>query len=388
MDFDFTEEQGALRDALSRQLERSYSFDKRKQIVASAEGWSDKLWQQLAEQGALAVALPEAHGGMGGTAIDTLVVMEELGKRLVVEPYLSSVVLGAGLVQLAGSEAQRAAILPEVAAGKRRMALAHDEPDGRYELAYVRTQARRDEGGGYVLNGKKHVVLGGEAAQTLIVSARLLGDGAGEQPGEPDDPRGLTLFVVDAAAPGVSLLGYRTQDSHRAADVTLSGVRASAADVLGEVGGGYALLERITERAIAAVCAEALGVMTVLMELTSAYVKTRQQFGVPIGSFQALQHRLADMLMRIEQTRSMALLAAATVESDDAPARRRVLSAAKALVSQAARFVGQQAIQLHGGIGVTDEAPVSHYFKRLTMLEMMFGDADHHLARFSDAMPR
>jgi alkylation response protein AidB-like acyl-CoA dehydrogenase len=379
MNFDFSEEQNALREALGRQLERSYGFEKRKQIVASPEGLSAKVWQQLAELGALAVALPEAHGGMGGGPVDTLVVAETLGRRLVVEPFLPTIVLGAQLVAEAGSEAQRAAILPAVAAGERFLALAHEEPGGRYQLFHVAATARRD-GEGFVLDGHKHVVLGGEAAHTLLVSARTAG-----QPGDED---GLTLFLVDAAAPGVARRGYRTQDSHRAADVTLTGVRVAASEVLGPVGGGGPLVERAIERGIAAVCAEALGVMVVMLELTGAYVKTREQFGVPIGSFQALQHRLADMLMRVEQARSMAYLAASAVSGGDAAERRRVMAAAKAMASQAARFVGQQAIQLHGGIGVTDEAQISHYFKRLTMLELMFGDADHHLARFSDAMER
>lgn len=376
MDFDFTEEQTALRDALTRQLERSYGFDKRKQIVASATGISDKVWQQLAELGALAVALPEAHGGLGGNAVDTLVVMHALGRRLVVEPYLPTVVLGAGLLLEAGSEAQRA-ILPAVASGERYLALAHDEADARYLLSYVTTQAKRD-GDGFVLDGDKQVVLGGEAAHQLIISARTSGG--------PDDASGITLFVVDADAAGLSRRGYRTQDSHRAADVSLRGVRVPASAVLGEVGGGHALLERAVERAIAAVCAESLGIMEVLLDLTGSYVKTRKQFGVPIGTFQALQHRLADMLMRVEQARSMAYLAASTVDSTDVVHRRRTFAAAKAMVAQAARFVGQQAIQLHGGIGTTDEAQVSHYFKRLTVLELAFGDADHHLGRYSDLM--
>ncbi len=381
MDFEFTEEQNALRDALTRQLERSYGFDKRKQIVASDIGISDKVWQQLAELGALAVALPEAHGGLGGNAVDTMVVMHALGRRLVVEPYLPTVVLGAGLLLDAGggadSEAHRAALLPGVASGEKYLALAHDEADARYHLSYVKTQARRD-GDDFIVDGTKGVVLGGEAAHQLIVSARTSGG--------PDDAAGITLFIVDPKHPGVERRGYRTQDSHRAADVILRGVRLPARAVLGEVGGGHALLERATERAIAAVCAESLGLMEVLLDLTGSYVKTRKQFGVPIGTFQALQHRLADMLMRVEQARSMTYLAANTVDSSDAEHRRRTFAAAKAIVAQAARFVGQQAIQLHGGIGTTDEAQVSHYFKRLTVLELAFGDADHHLGRYSDLM--
>jgi len=379
MNFDFSEEQNQLREALVRLLDRTYEFDKRKQIIASAAGWSGALWRQLAELGALSIALPEQHGGTGGTAVDTLVVMEALGRRLVVEPYVPAIVLGAGLVARAGSDAQRARLLPRVGSGEHLLALAHDEPDSRYELARVATRARPD-GAGFVLDGKKTVVLGGGVADTLIVSARTAG--------EPGDPDGVSLFLVDAAAPGVSRLGYQTQDNHRAADVTLAGVRVGGDALLGPAGDGAALVEHAIEHGIAAVCGEALGVMAMLVELTASYVKTRKQFGVPIGSFQALQHRLADMLMRVESARSMTYLLATTVDSADAAARRRTAAAAKAMVSQAGRFVGQGAIQLHGGIGVTDEAPVSHYFKRMTVITMAFGDADHHVARFSDLMER
>jgi alkylation response protein AidB-like acyl-CoA dehydrogenase len=379
MNFDFTEEQGQVRDALARLLDRTYEFAKRKQIIASAAGHSREVWRQLAELGALSIALPEAHGGAGGNAIDTLVIMETLGKKLVVEPYVPSIVLGAGLVARAGSDAQRAQLLPRVGAGDHLLALAHDESDSRYELSRVATRARA-EAGGYVLDGEKPVVLGGDSADTLIVSART--DGA------PDAPEGVSLFLVDASAAGVTRRGYATQDDHRAADVTLAGVRVAADALLGSAGAGVALVEHAIEHGIAAVCAEALGNMAVMLELTSSYVKTRKQFGVPIGQFQVLQHRLADMLMRVEQARSMAYLIATTVDSPDAAARRRGVAAAKAIVSQAARFVGQGAIQLHGGIGMTDEAPISHYFKRLTAIELTFGDADHHVARVSDLMDR
>jgi alkylation response protein AidB-like acyl-CoA dehydrogenase len=382
MNFDFSEEQSQLREALGRLLDRGYAFDKRKQIIASDAGWSRELWRQLAELGALSIALPEPQGGAGGGAVDTLVVMEALGRRLVVEPYVPAIVLGAGLVARAGSDAQRARLLPRVASGEHLLALAHDEPDSRYELARVATRARPEggAGGGFVLDGHKTVVLGGGAADTLIASARTAG--------EPGDPDGVSLFLVDAGAPGVSRVGYQTQDNHRAADVTLTGVRVGGDAQLGPPGGGVALVEHAIEHGIAAVCAESLGVMAMLVELTAGYVKTRKQFGVPIGSFQALQHRLADMLMRVESARSMTYLLTTTVDSADAATRRRTTAAVKAMVSQAGRFVGQGAIQLHGGIGVTDEAPVSHYFKRMTAITMMFGDADHHVARFSDLMER
>jgi alkylation response protein AidB-like acyl-CoA dehydrogenase len=379
MNFDFSEEQNQLRDALTRLLDRSYEFAKRKAIVASEAGYSRDVWRQLAELGALAIAVPEAHGGAGGNAVDTLVVMEALGRRLVVEPYLPSIVLGAGLVARAGSEAQRAAVLPRLADGSQIAALAHDEADSRYELTRVATRARPDAGG-YVLDGTKTVVLGGAAADTLIVSARTAG--------APADADGISLFLVDASAAGVTRQTYATQDGQRAAEITLAGVRVGGDALLGPAGGGAALIEHAVQHGIAAVCGEALGVMAMLMELTSTYVKTRKQFGVAIGTFQVLQHRLADMLMRVEQARSMAYLVATTVDGGGVDERRRVTAAAKAIVSQAARFVGQQAVQLHGGIGIMDEAPVSHYFKRLTMIELTFGDADHHVGRYSDLMSR
>jgi alkylation response protein AidB-like acyl-CoA dehydrogenase len=382
MNFDFTEEQNQLRSALARLLDRGYEFDQRKRIVASDAGFSREIWRQLAELGALSIRIPEEHGGAGGTAIDTLVIMEALGRRIVVEPYVPAIVLGAGLVARAGSDAQRTRLLPRVGTGQHLLALAHDEADTRYELARIASRARPDggAGSGYVLDGAKTVVSGGAAADTLIVSARTAG--------EPGDPAGVSLFLVDANAAGVTRHGYTTQDNHRAADIPLTGVRVAGDALLGPSGGGVALVEHALEYGIAALCAEALGVMTVLVDLTSSYVKTRKQFGVPIGQFQALQHRLADMLMRVEQARSMTYLVATTVDSDDATVRRRITAAAKAMVDQAARFVGQGAIQLHGGIGVMDEAPVSHYFKRLTTIGMTFGDADHHLARYSDLMER
>ena len=380
MNFDFSEEQNQLRDALVRLLDRGYEFDKRRQILASEAGFSRDIWRQLAELGALSIALPEQHGGAGGTAVDTLVIMEALGRRIVVEPYVPAIVLGAGLVARVGAGAQRARLLPRIGAGQHFAALAHDELDSRYDLARVTTRARPDGAGGFILDGAKTVVLGGGVADTLIVSARTAG--------EPADLDGVSLFLVDASAAGVTRRHYATQDGHRAADVTLSGVRVSADALLGPAGGGIALVEHALEHGIVAVCGEALGVMAVLVELTTSYVKTRKQFGVPIGQFQVLQHRLADMLMRVEQARSMTYLIATTVDSADAAARRRVTAAATAMVSQAARFVGQGAIQLHGGIGITDEAPVSHYFKRLTMITLTFGDADYHLARFSDLMER
>jgi alkylation response protein AidB-like acyl-CoA dehydrogenase len=374
MDFKLTDEQQQLRDTLARFVQKDYTFEKRKAILKSQDGYSREAWQQLAEMGFTALTLPEAHGGLGGTAVDTMVVMEVLGRGLVVEPYLATVVLGAGLVAHVGTEAQQKALLPAIAEGKLLVAFAHDEPGARYELTRVTTTAKKG-GDGYVLSGTKTVVLHGAQAGKLIVSART---GGGER-----DENGIALFIVDAAAPGVSLRDYPTHDGQRAAELTLKNARG---ELLGKDGQGAALVDWAVSRGIAALCAEAVGCMAALVEITLGYIKTRKQFGVPIGSFQALQHRMADMLMMTEQARSMTYLAASKADSADVAERRRCISAAKALIGQAGRYVGQQAVQLHGGIGVTDEVNVSHYFKRLTLINATFGDADHHLGRFSDAL--
>ena len=377
MDFKLTDEQQQLRDTLVRLVQKDYGFDKRRAILKSPHGTSREVWQQFAEMGLTAIGLPEAHGGLGGNAVDTMVVMEVFGRALVVEPYLATVVLGAGLVAQGGSAEQQAQILPAVAAGERLLALAHGEPGARYALSHVATTARK-QGEGYVLDGAKTVVLHGAQADTLIVSART---GGSER-----DAQGISLFLVDRGAAGLTVKDHPTHDGQRAAEVRLDQVKVPAGALLGKDGQGHALLDAAVARGIAALCAEAVGAMAALIEITLAYIKTRKQFGVPIGSFQVLQHRMADMLMVAEQARSMSYLAAAKADSTDAAERRRAIAAAKALVGQAARFVGQQAVQLHGGIGVTDEVNVSHYFKRLTLINATFGDADHHLGAFSDRL--
>ena len=380
MHFTFSDEQQQLRDTLLRFIQKDYSFEKRREIVKSKEGFSRAVWKQFAEMGLLAIGLPEEHGGLGGNAVDTLRVMEVFGRGMVVEPYLSTVILGAGLIARAGSGEQKTGLLPAVAAGDTLLALAHYEPGTRYELSHVTTLASKDpkDKNAYVLNGSKTVVLHGGGANHLIVSARTSG--------KEHDAAGVSLFLVDAKAKGVSVQGYPTHDGHHAAEITLKNVHVGGGALIGKKGGGLAEIERTIETGIVALCAEAVGNMDALIETTLNYLKTRKQFGVPIGSFQVLQHRMADMLMQAEQARSMAYLAAVKVQSDDDAERRRTIAAAKALVGQAARFVGQQAVQLHGGIGVTDELAVGHYFKRLTLINATFGDADHHLGVFSDLM--
>ncbi len=375
MDFDFTEEQRLLDETVRRLVKDEYDIAKRKSYMAAPDGFSRKLWDRYAELGLLGLPFAESEGGFGGSAVEIMIVMESFGRGLVVEPYLASIVLGGGLVSLAGSAAQKQAILPQVAAGKLLLAFAHGERQSRYALADVETTATKD-GSGWMLSGHKGVVLNGDSADQLIVSARSAG-GSRER-------NGIGLFLVDAKAKGVGVRGYPTVDGLRAAEVTLDGVRVGGDAVLGVADGAYPVIEHAVDRALAALAAEAVGIMETLNAATLDYLKTRKQFGVPIGSFQALQHRMADMVVEHEQSKSMAVLAALSADLADAAERRRVISAAKVQIGRSGRFVGQQSIQLHGGIGMTDEYLAGHYFKRLTMIDQSFGDADHHLDRFAE----
>ena len=376
MDFNFKEEQLQLADALKRWIARDYTFEARRAIVGSAAGVSDAAWATLAELGLTALPLPEAQGGFDGDAVDMFVVMQELGRGLVVEPYFATM-FGAEFLRRGRAHD---ALLERVAAGELKLACALGERQSRHDLRDVATRATRDgqEGDGWRLHGEKKVVLHGAQAGVLIVSART----AGAQ----RDEDGITLFAVPADAAGVVMRDVRMLDGQRAADVLLRDVTVGADAVVGTVGAGWAILEAAADYGAGLLCAEALGAMDALFGATLDYLKTRQQFGVPIGKFQALQHRMADMYVHLEQARSMALLAAVRLADDargeQAAERRRAVAAAKYRVGQAARFVGQQAIQLHGGMGVTDELPASHYFKRLSTIELTLGDCDHHLARF------
>ena len=374
MDFNYTDEQNALRDTLSRYIVKDYPFEARRALAKSADGFSREHWKQFAELGLLALPFPEDFGGLsvtGGNAVDTLLVMEAFGRGLVLEPYLSTVIVAGGLVRDAGSAAQKEALLPAVAGGERMLALAHFERGARYEVSRVDTAAKAD-GGGWKLSGAKGVVLGGGSADTLLVSAST--------------GKGLSLFLVDARAKGVAVRNYMTQDGARAAEIALDNVAVGADALVGPEGGALPLIERALDYGIAALCAEAVGIMAALNEATLEYLKTRKQFGQAIGRFQALQHRMVDMVIATEQARSMAMMAAVKADSPDAAERRRAISAAKTYIGQQARFVGQQAVQLHGGMGVVDELNVSHYFKRLTMIDLTFGNTDHHLGLFSDML--
>jgi pimeloyl-CoA dehydrogenase small subunit len=375
MDFDLTEEQRLLRDSVGRLLADHYGFDKRSSYLAAPEGWSRALWAQYAELGLLGLPFAESYGGFGGGPIEVMLVMEAFGRVLALEPYLTTVVLGGTALQLAGSEAQKLAMLPRVAEGDLILAFAHGERQARYDLSDVLTTAK-PKGSGWVLDGAKSVVLHGDGAQQLVVSARTSG--------ERDDPDGVTLFMVDAAANGVARRSYPMRDGTRAAEISLSGVELGNGDVLGEVGKAFPVIERVVEAGIAATAAEAVGAMEAMQEMTLEYLKTRRQFGRPIGDNQALQHRATEMLMELERGRSMAMLAAMMVEEPDAAERSYNIAMAKVGVGQASKFVSQNAIQLHGGIGMTEEYAVGHYFRRCMVIEHTFGDTAHHLSRLAD----
>ena len=377
MDFDLSEEQRLLRDSVDRLIDDAYGdFDKRRAYAAGPNGFSAALWTRFAELGLLGLPFAEADGGFGGGPVETMLVMEAIGRGLALEPYLSTVVLGGGFVRLGGNDAQRRQLLPRIADGSLRLAFAHAERQARYDLFDVAATARA-EGGGFVLDGAKSVVLHGDSADLLVVGARLSG--------ARRDRAGIGLFLVDAGAEGVTRRGYPTQDGQRAAEIMLEHVRVPADAMLGAPGDGLALIGRVTDTAIAALCAEAVGAMAALHALTVDYLKTRKQFGVPIGSFQALQHRAADMLVALEQARSMAMYAAMMADAPDAAERHIAMAAARVQIDDSARMVGQAAIQLHGGIGMTHEYKAGHYFKRLTMIGMMFGDTDHHLRTVAEA---
>jgi pimeloyl-CoA dehydrogenase small subunit len=371
MDFDLTDEQRLLKDSVDRLIADRYDFEARKKYQREADGWSGEVWAQYAELGLLGLPFSEAQGGFGGGAVETMIVMEAFGRGLILEPYLATVVLGAGVLRRTASAAQGQALFPVIIDGSTKLALAHVERHSRYDLADVATTARRD-GDAWVLDGAKSVVLHGDCADLLIVTART--------GGSQRDAGGIGLFLVDARADGVARRGYPTQDGLRAAEVTLAGARAS---VLGDPGGGLPIAEQVVDEAIAALCAEAVGVMAAMQELTVDYLKTRKQFGRAIGEFQVLQHRAVDMLVAVEQARSMATFASMMATETDPTERRRAMAAAKVQIGRSGKLVGQEAIQLHGGIGMTQEYKVGHYFKRMTMIDMLFGDADMHLSRLA-----
>ena len=374
MDFDLSEEQRLLKDSVDRLIDDKYDFEARKGYLKGEHGFSRDIWAQFAELGLLALPFSEEDGGFGGGAVETMIVMESFGRALVVEPYFATVVLSGGLLRHAASAEQRANFVPKIAGGEAIFSFAHGERKARYNLAHVETTAKKD-GEGYVLNGEKSLVLNGDAADYLIVSARVSG--------ATRDRDGIALFVVDARAPGVTRRGYWNQDATRSAEITFANVKVDASHVLGEPGKALPAIERVIDEAIAALCAEAVGGMAESHRQTVEYLKTRKQFGVTIGSFQSLQHRAVEMFVFVEQARSITMFATMMAAESDATERARAMSAAKVQIGRSVRFVGQQSVQLHGGVGVTYELAVGHYFKRNTVIDMMYGDADHHLAKLA-----
>jgi alkylation response protein AidB-like acyl-CoA dehydrogenase len=373
VDFDLTKEQQLLSDAVQRFVAKEYPLAAREKILDSKEGWSGEIWAKLAELGLLSLQVPEEHGGMGGASVETMLTMNALGRGLLLEPYLPSAILATALIRDLGSPTQKEELLPAMAAGERIAVPAHGEPGARDELARVATTAARS-GDGYALNGNKSVVLHAAAADALLVSARSSGD--------VGDQRGISLFIVPREARGVSLQTYRTLDGQRASDVSLRDVRVPASALLGPEGGAFEAISAAWDLGVAAICAEAAGALQALLDTTVEYAKTRKQFGLPIAKFQALQHRMVEMLIHVEQARSMSYLAAIRATDRDRAERRRAVSAAKVVVGQACRKVAQEAVQIHGGMGMTDELHVGHYFKRLTAIELSLGDTEHHLESF------
>ena len=371
MDFSLTDDQSMLADSIARVLQDEYDFETRQKHAATSTGFSAEKWAEFAELGWTAVLFDEADGGFGGGAEETMILMENVGRHLVVEPFVSALLLAGRLVARLGTDAQKAEYLEPVITGERRGTLAWVEAQARYDLSHVTATASKD-GSSWIVRGHKAVVPHADSADYLIVPARTSG--------EISDQDGVSLFIVPADAEGVVLHAYPTVDGQRAAEVTLDGVRTT--ELLGDEGAGYESLVQAIDDATLGVFAEAVGIMDVLQKKTVDYSRERKQFGVPIGSFQALQHRMVDMLMIVEQARS--LLYYAVMQQGRGEAAKAV-SALKYYIGSKGRFFGEEAVQLHGGMGVTDEFDVAHYFKRLTMIDVQFGNSGYHLRRFQKA---
>jgi alkylation response protein AidB-like acyl-CoA dehydrogenase len=374
MDFEPSDDQRLLVESVTRMLSNTYGFAQRKGYMTLPEGYSPAVWSQFAEQGLLGLPFAETYGGFGGGAQEVMLVMQAFGRVLVLEPFFPTVVLAGAALNFAGGAEQKAALLPAIAEGRLKMAFAHGERQARYDLTDVVTTAKRS-GSGWMLDGSKTVVSHGEAADKMIVSART--------GGERYDADGITLFLVDTGASGVARRGYVSRDDSRAADVSLSNVSVADADVLGTVGKGLPIIQRVVEAGIAATAGETVGAMEAMNEMTLEYSKTRVQFGNPIGSYQVVQHRLADMFMAQEQGRSMAMLASMSIDNPDEAARARDIALAKVGIGQAGRYVSQSAVQMHGGIAMTEEYAVGHYFRRCMVIERLFGDPAYYLNKLA-----
>ncbi|MDF2463237.1 MAG: putative acyl-CoA dehydrogenase [Ramlibacter sp.] len=375
MDFSLNEEQRMLAELVDRFVEKDYSFEARKASLRQAEGFSREQWRTLAATGLLGVNIPEAYGGMGGSPTDALVVMERFGSGLVVEPFVQNAVVAARLLAANGSESQKNRFFPALLAGETLFALACVERSGGFDMWHAQSRAVPDAAGGWDLSGTKSVVPYGDSADILVVPARTSG--------APDDRHGISLFLVPRAAAGIEVQAFPSFDGQRVAEVRFTGVKLTRDALLGPEGEGYPALELGVDHGIAALCAEAVGAMQKLLELTTDYLRTRRQFGKPIGSFQALQHRAAGMVICLEQARAAAFMAAAGVEEPDAATRRRTVSAAKVLVGRCGRESGEAATQLHGGMGMTDEMMSGHYFKRLVGIDKTWGDSEHHVELYA-----
>ena len=373
MDFSLSEEQQLLKDSITQFVDKDYLFDVRQKNIKSELGYSSDFWKTFADLGWLGMPFSEADGGYNGGPIDLMVIMESLGRGLVVEPYIPNVVLAGSLISRLGNEEQKTNFLPKIISGEIQMSLAFAEPQSRFNLSDVITTAKKD-GENYLLDGYKAVVMNGPSSDTLIVVARTSGTQLEE--------KGLSLFLVDPSAKGVSLRNYSNVDGSKASEVTLEGVEVSTSSLLGDEGNIYSVLEEVIDLATLAISAEAVGIMEKMNEITLEYTKTREQFGETLSSFQALQHRMVDTFMAYEQTKSLLLMCAAklTDKADDAT---KAVSALKYQVGIAAKQVGEESVQLHGGMGVTDETNIGHFFKRLTTIRAIFGNTDYHLKRYS-----
>ena len=373
MDFSFTEEQTLLQESVSRFMQNDYGFEARQKNAGTEQGFSAENWQTFAELGWLGVPFSEADGGFGGGAIETALMSEQFGRGLLIEPFLATVILAGGAIKHGGSEEQKSQYLPGIIDGSKHAALAFVEPQARFNIADITTTATAD-GDGYVLNGYKAVVLNGPQADFLVVSARTSG--------EQRDEDGVSLFVMDAATAGISRRDYPTVDAFRASEITFENVKIGADSLVGEAGKGLPILQQAIDDGVLSVGAEAVGCMEVLYKDTVEYCKQREQFGQPIGKFQVLQHRMVDMFMEHEQSKSLMFMAAMRMAEGYGAEAQKAVSAFKVQVGKSGKFVGQNAVQLHGGMGMTEELNIGHYFKRLTIIDTLFGNVDFHLQRF------
>ena len=372
MHFELTEEQTLLENMVTAFVRDDYNWETREKIVKTEEGWKPENWSKFAELGLLSVPFSEDHGGLGGTAVDSMVVMEQFGKGLVVEPFMPSILLSGNLISKLANESQANEIIPKIIEGESRYVFAYAEPQSRFDLSDVKTSATQD-GDEYTLNGFKSVVFGASMATHIIIAARTSGDQRSED--------GITLFLADIKSNGITLQTYPTIDEYRASEVVIENLKISIDMVLGEVDKAYSVVEEVIDLATIAACSEAVGVLQVLKDSTIDYCKQRKQFGQPISKNQAIQHKLVDMMIEYEQAKSI-LYAAVTADLSNADERKKAVSGAKARIGQSIKFVGESAIQLHGGMGMVDEYMISHYFKRATMLGVLFGNVDFHMKRF------